>query len=101
MTLFHGFHTGSNYLGKILVVIYTNLPDTRNDTDVGSTYAIVAHKILDFALNSRDLSRKYIEFVFDTQQNYKLILNIGLDFLNMVVLTFIYLFIVIIVIKID
>ena len=35
MTLFHGYHTGSNYSGTILVVIYTNIPDNRQDSDVG------------------------------------------------------------------
>ena len=64
MTLFHGVDGDSNFQGKILVVIYTNLPDNRQDCDVGLPGTIVAYKIRTFL--GGELGRKYIDFIFDT-----------------------------------
>ena len=64
MSIFHGLDPDSNFQGTILAIIYTNLPDTRVDCDVGLPGTIVAYQIRTFT--GGELGRKYIDFVFDT-----------------------------------
>ena len=73
-------------------MLFYTVADTRNDTDVEIPNTIVAHKILNFALNSQDLSRKYIEFVFDTPAELQANTKYWVGFSKYGGVTFIYLF---------